>query len=347
MPEIQPARHASFQDEIDHSQNKGASDTSASTPKLTFGYATVRSSGAPSTIDQRAAAGKGGASLATILRKSRDAKAMHSPAPMSPNRPILAWAAALASLCLTGCGRGPVEPIGVPLTNTITIQMYVQGQITPSQGDYIFAINADLDPVTNVNANFNETPNEPTMLEAYGSNPAPFTHWDQAFVYGNNPHGLPFCPLAGPPPTGYVYCYKAIRVNGGQNSISFVQIFVSANDIRLVPNGNGNGGTQNTLSLTLPISCLSLRPSNAGSNCDTVNPVDVTQIYVNLLTIDNANPFVPQDQIACLAAQTFIIDLTTSSTTPLLKSGSCPNPPDNNPNLTITGGTVIINKPGG
>jgi hypothetical protein len=251
------------------------------------------------------------------------------------------WAVATTalSLCLTGCGRGPVEPAFPAANATITIQLFVQGQITPSQGDYIIAINANT-ANGNVNSGNNEQPGEPTSIEAYGSNPAPFTHWDQAFVYGNNPHGLPSCPLAPPPPNGYSYCYKALRTIGGQISVSFVPIFLAPNDIKLIPNGNGGGGTGNALSLTLPISCLSLRPSSTTQSCDTVT-ADVNQIYVNFVTLDNTG--VPQDQLACLAAQTFFIDLTLAGTTPLVKSSSCSSP--SNTNLVITGGQVTITNP--
>lgn len=256
-------------------------------------------------------------------------------------RGLTAFAAAaiVAAICLTACGRGPVEFIpGPPPIPTITIELFVQGQISPSEGDYIFALNTNIGP-TNVNQN--ENPGEPTALEAFGSFPPPFTHWDQVFVYGSNPNGLPGpCPL--PAPNGYQFCYKAIRTNGGQNVISFVPIFLQPNDVQFNPSGNSGTGTGNALLFTMPIDCLSVNGTQPGVSCGTNGNVsqDVDNLYVNLLTLDNTGAW--QDQVACLAAQTFKVDLTFSNTVQLTKPVNCPNAPSNS-NLIITGGLVIVN----
>lgn len=251
-----------------------------------------------------------------------------------------ALAAAVVS-CLTGCGRGPVEPIASPSNPTITIELFVQGQITPSQGDYIIAINANT-PSGNINSGSgNEQPGEPTIIEAYGSQPAPFTHWDQAFVYGSNPNGLPTCSPA--PTNGFLYCYKAVSQSGGQIVIKFVPIILTPNTYVFNPNGNGGSGTGNAIILTLPLSCLSIF-AGSSHTCETVTS-QVTQLYVNFVTLDTTGA--PQDQLACIAGQTFIIDVTFSNTTQLVKPANCTQPPPPpNQNLLITGGLVQVTVPG-
>lgn len=251
-------------------------------------------------------------------------------------------AAAAVAVCLTACGRGPVEPIGTPSNTTITLELFVQGQITPSEGDYIFAINADTGSPGNfqdVNIQASEPIGEPTILEGYGLNPAPFTHWDQAFVYGSNLSGLPSCPLA--PLNGFLYCYKAVSQNGGQITIRFIPIVLTPNTYTFNPSANGGSGTGNAMTLTMPISCLSIFAGSDSQSCDTVTPT-VTQIYINFVTLDSTGA--PQDQLACLAGQSFPIDLTHTNTQQLVKSSSCPQP--SNQNLLITGGIVQVTVPG-
>src|SRR5579872_6548712 len=135
---------------------------------------------------------------------------------------VLAAVVGCAAL-LTGCGRGPVEPQpGPPLTKSITFQLFVSGQINPSQGNYIIAINTNIDSATNVNPN--EVPGEPTAQEAQG-NPAPYTHWDQQFVFGSSQAAQP---------NGFLYAYKVLTGTTGTTHASFLQIVLNTNNYTLI-----------------------------------------------------------------------------------------------------------------
>jgi hypothetical protein len=258
---------------------------------------------------------------------------------------LAASAAAVLGVALTGCGRGPVEPIAPSIANSVTIELFVAGQITPSEGDYIIALNDDLATGSNVNSASGEQPGEPTNTQAYGLNPPPFTNWDQAFVFGSNPSGLPNCPLA--PPNGFSYCWKAVATSGGQNTISFIPIILSPNAFTFIPQGNSGTGSGNAMEITLPINCMSINGSQSSGNrtCGPNGTVlqNVTQLYVNLVTIDNS--LNAQDQIACLAGQSITIDLSTSSTTQLTKPTGPGCAGSANQNLLITGGLVIVKVP--
>jgi hypothetical protein len=258
-----------------------------------------------------------------------------------------AAAAAAVLLCLTACGRGPVEPIGFGNSATITIQLFVSGQITPSQGDYLIVLNTNTGTAPNfLNVNFPQTqedPGEATILEGYGLSPPPFTHWDQAFVYGSNPNGMPNCTPA--PTNGFFYCYKAVTQSGGTITIKFVPIFMAPNTFTFNPSGNGGSGTGNAIILRLPLACLSIFAGSDFQSCDLVTPT-VTQIYLNFITLDNFG--VPQDQLACIAGQTFIINVSVTNTQQLTKPTNCTQPPPpSNQNLLITGGIVQVNVPAG
>jgi hypothetical protein len=255
-----------------------------------------------------------------------------------------AAAAAAVALCLTACGRGPVEPIGFSSSATITIQLFVSGQITPSEGDYLIVLNTNTGVAPFQNVNFQATgeqPGEATILEGYGLNPPPFTHWDQTFVYGSNPNGLPNC--APSPITGFSYCYKAVTQNGGVITIKFIPIFLTPNTFTFNPSGNGGSGTGNAIILRLPLSCLSIFAGSDSQSCDSVTPA-VTQLYLNFITLDTNG--VPQDQLACIAGQTFTVDLTVTNTQQLTKPANCTQPPPpSNQDLLITGGIVQVNVP--
>ncbi|MDQ6767187.1 MAG: hypothetical protein M3Z41_05210, partial [Candidatus Eremiobacteraeota bacterium] len=106
---------------------------------------------------------------------------------------------AAVSAALLGCGRGPVTPPPIiPFVPTIQFQLYVNGQIAPSQGNYLVVVNANINPSTNVNAVTGEVPGQPTAQEAQGSNP-PYTHWDQEIVYGTS---------SAITVNGFIYDYK-------------------------------------------------------------------------------------------------------------------------------------------
>jgi len=157
-------------------------------------------------------------------------------------------AIAAVVICLTACGRGPVEPIAVSTGPTITIQLFVQGQIVPSEGDYLVVFNENTGVAPNfINVNGNgpshEQPGEPYIVEAYGVVPAPFTHWDQTIEYGSNPSGLPNCPLSTP--SNMSYCFKAVTQNGGGIVVNFIPITLTPNSFTFNPAGSGNGGTGN------------------------------------------------------------------------------------------------------
>ena len=335
MPESHPQRHADLQDDADHNQNNGTSATNDTMPASSFGNASVSASGdATLTIHRTAADGGGETSPANKVRDVEDMR-------VSVRSIGLAGAAAAAGvLCLTACGRGPVEPIASLKNPTITIELFVQGQITPSEGDYIIALNTDTGSTGSfVDVNPNEPTGEPTIIEAYGSNPAPFTHWDQAFVYGSNPSGLPNCTTA--PLNGFLYCYKAVSQNGGTITIKFVPIILTPNTFTFNPNGNGGSGIGNAMIITLPISCMSIFAGSDSQSCDTVT-TSVTQVYVNFITLDNTG--IAQDQLACIAGQSFPVNLTVSNTQQLVKPSNC-TPQPSNPDLLITGGFIAVNVP--
>jgi hypothetical protein len=337
VPESQPHLNALFQDELAQNQNSGTSANNERKPNSSFGNASVSTSGDTTLIAQRQGAASGaGGSPATMLRDVKDMR-------VSVRSDVVAASAAAAVLlCLTACGRGPVEPPGSFANGpSITIQLFVSGQIAPTEGDYLIVLNTNTGTAPNfVNVNFAQTqeqPGEATIVEGYGVNPAPFTHWDQAFVYGSNPNGLPNCSPA--PVNGFFYCYKAVSQTGGQTTIKFVPIIMTPNTFTFNPAGNGGSGTGNAIILRLPLSCLSLFGGTAGLSCDQVTPA-VTQIYLNFITLDNNG--IPQDQLACNAGQTFIIDVTVSNLQQLTKPTNCGTVPPNQ-DLLITGGLVQVN----
>ena len=255
--------------------------------------------------------------------------------------------AAVAALivCLTACGRGPVEPIGVSSGPAITIELFVAGQIVPSEGDYIIVLNENTGAAPNfININGNsvshEQPGEPTIVEAYGVVPAPFTHWDQAIEYGSNPSGLPNCPLSSA--INPSYCFKAVTQNGGGIVVNFIPITLEPGTFTFNPAASGNGGQNNAIVMRLPLACLSIF---AGDDvpCGSVTQT-VTQIYINFITLDTTGT--PQDQLACLAGLNFTVDVSVDNTVQLTKPTNCASPPPSNQDLLITGGFVSVTGTG-
>lgn len=246
---------------------------------------------------------------------------------------MLATALGCAAL-MASCGRGPVEPQpGPPLGKSITFQLFVSGQINPSQGNYIIAINTNVDAATNVNPG--EVPGEPTAQEAQG-NPAPYTHWDQEFVYGSSTLLQP---------NGFSYNYKALTGGSGINRAQFFPIVLNTNDYTFISNGNAGTGTGNMLSMTLPIDRLSIRASSAGSTPGITQSPPVTFIYVNFVTTDSSQGGRPVDQLGAqgINTQGFAqpVDLRTPGTIPLPNFANKTGGPTN-PNLFITGGQIIV-----
>lgn len=213
--------------------------------------------------------------------------------------------------------------------------MYVAGQINSTSGNYIIAINANTTPTTNVNASFGEAPGQPTAQEGQGTPPT-FTHWDQVFKYGSSTLGYP---------NGFTYAYKILVGSTGGTTATFFPIILNTNNYTFIPNASAGTGTGNVLSLTLPISDLSIRPNPNAPSPATISTPAVTQIYVNFITTDTSN--IPQDQLGANGLATIgytqIVNLNSSQTIILPNFSSATGPPDGNPNLFVTGGQIIVN----
>jgi hypothetical protein len=233
-----------------------------------------------------------------------------------------------------GCGKGPVAADRTPPPSAphVVFEIFVQGQITASQGDYIIALNCDTDPASDVNGAFSEVPGEPYASEAQQGT---YAHWDQEFVYGSDT-------LAKP--NGFLYAYKVLTGSSTTGiSVAFIPILLNANDFQFIPNASANGQTGNALSIQLPIADLSIRANASGTGTITTPPV--VQVYVNYITTDTGH--VPQDALGCCGVNStsfqLIIPLTVGATyvsqltTPPGKQGGPANP-----NLYITGGEIIV-----
>ena len=329
-PASQPHSSACFQDDLDHNQNRGISANSASHDMPGFGYAKRSTSG----LKTETASAYGQNVARSVVRTNSEDSLSTTVLTKKSQSHFTHIACAVALLwipMLAGCGRGPVEPPILPISaHTITFQLFVNGQINPSQGNYIIAINANENPSTNVNPN--EHPGEPTASEAQG-NPAPYTHWDQEFVYGSS---------TTTQPNGFLYAYKVLTGGGGTTNAQFLAIVLNTNNFTLITNGSTGTGNGNVLSITLPIANLSIRGNPKGPNPPTVTSPAATQIYVNYITTDTTG--VPQDQLGAQGLSTVgftqIVDLTTSATIQLPNFSSAPGP--SNPNLFISGGQIIV-----
>lgn len=332
-PASKPHKKACFQDDFDQSQKSGTSPMNAKMPQSSFGYVKLNKSGpssdAPSACGQRITGWLtlgyrtiGAAAALISTRTIRRAGAMC----------LVSCVAAFAAF---GCGRGPEEPPPLIITvPSIQFQIWVNGQITPSQGNYIVAINADVNSTTNVNAVQGETPGEPTAQEAQGSPPT-YTHWDQEFVYGSSTLGQP---------NGFLYAYKVLTGAAGATTATFFPIILTTNQFTLIPNGTVGTGSQNVLSITIPLSQISVRGNPKGANPPIISTPVVTQLYVNYITTDTAGT--PQDQLGALGLGTvgFTQVVNTSVTSPttfqIPNFSSATGP--SNPNLFIIGGQIIV-----
>jgi len=238
------------------------------------------------------------------------------------------------ALVASACGRGPVTPPPVvPFTATIQFQLYVNGQITPTQGQYIVAINANTSATSNVNAVAGETPGMPTASEAQGTPPT-YTHWDQEFVYG---------PATLAATNGFLYYYKVLSVGGGVTSVRFLQIVLNTNNYTFIPNASYGTGSGNVLSITLPLNNISIRgnPTPPG-NPPTITTPPVTNIYVNFITTDTSG--IPQDQLGPNGLGTVgyavNVPITQDYACQLPNFSSVSGP--SNPNLFIIGGQITV-----
>jgi hypothetical protein len=220
----------------------------------------------------------------------------------------------------------------VPTTATIQFQLYVNGQIAPSQGNYIVAINANVNPTTNVNAVAGENPGMPTAQEAQGTPPT-FTHWDQEFVFGSS---------SGASTNGFLYNYKVLTGGAGTTTVTFFPIVLNTNDFQLVANGSFGTGTGNVLSFTMPLSNLSIRGNPSGSNPPTISTPPVVFLYVNYITTDTSG--VPQDQLGPDGLGTIgyalPVNIAQANTVQLPNFSAATGP--SNPNLFIIGGQITV-----
>jgi hypothetical protein len=244
--------------------------------------------------------------------------------------PFAPWrmaSALLAAALLASCGRGPLTPPPTSTSGTIQLQLYVAGTIAPAQGDYIIAVNAVTASGGSVNPG--ENAGMPTVAEAQSGS---FTHWDQEFVYGFDTTTAP---------NGFNYAYKVV---GGGGVAVFVPIILTSNQFIFIPSLSAGSGSNNALSITLPLSSLSIRANPNGTSPATVTTPPAVMLHVNYITLDTTHA--PQDQLGCCSLLTsgfdLQIDLTKSNTyfsqltTPPTKMGP------SNPNLFITGGQIIV-----
>lgn len=208
----------------------------------------------------------------------------------------------------------------------------------------MIVVSTNLNATTNLNTG--EAPTEPNWIYASG-NPASWTGWDQAMVYGSNPDPLlPNCPL--PSLSGFTYCYKSINLIGGTEHIEFVPIAINPNSYIFNPSATGNATSQSAIAMTMPLDCFDIGDGQAGSGACGLGPnfgfpESVQVLYVNLLTTDTNGNL--QDQLACQQAASFIVNIhaATTTTQQLVKPQPCtlPTPPSNS-SLLITGGQITV-----
>src|SRR5579859_4278383 len=138
VPLSHPSRNARFQDDFDHDQKSGASEMSANALRSNFGYAIDRASGGTTASPRRRSTpALAGAGLpANSSRVTEDMRVSFRSIGLGLGAVVTA-----VVVSFTACGRGPVEPIGLPTVPTITLELFVNGAIVPSEGDYIFVLN--------------------------------------------------------------------------------------------------------------------------------------------------------------------------------------------------------------
>ena len=329
-PASQPHQNACFQDALDHNKNKGIKAMNDTKPASSVGNARLSSNGLAS--DAPSAYGHAKAVCDSLRPRALSVPCM--------TQTIRRWGAKCLVACIIavtglGCGRGPVTPPPIiASTATIQFQLYVNGQITPGQGNYIIAINANTDPSTNVNVVSGENPGMPTAQEAQGT-PKTFTHWDQQFIFGSSSGGAT---------NGFFYNYKILTGGAGTSTVTWFPIVLNTNDFQLITNGSFGTGSGNVLSFTMPLVDLSIRANPNSSNPPTITTPPVTFLYVNYITTDTLG--IPQDQLGPDGLGTIgyalPVDITHANTVQLPNFSAATGP--SNPNLFIIGGQITVTE---
>jgi hypothetical protein len=332
MPPSQPNHSACFQDDFAQTKKSGTRAMNASEAALTVGNAKPNSSGPASE-----AAREIGHETLGALSSAMPRAASTFVTPTLLRRAATLCLVTVVAFIASGCGRGPVEPPPfVAFTQTIQFQLYVNGQINPSQGNYIIAINANTTPTTNVNAVSGENPGMPTANEGQGVPPT-YTHWDQEFIYGS---------ATSAATNGFLYNYKVLSGGAGTTTVKFFPIILNTNDFKLVTNGSFGTGSGNVLSITLPLTNVSIRGNPASANPPTITSPTVTQIYVNYITTDITGT--PQDQLGPNGLGTVgysvALPITANYACQLPNFSSVSGP--SNPNLFIIGGQITVSFSG-
>ena len=331
MPDSQPHQIEDFQDALLHSQNNGARLTNDSGHQSVFGKASASATGATNAIASFAQCGKD-SDVTLAIGANRVWRA-------------LAATAAVGTVLIAACGRGPVvPPTGTAANGTITFKFYVSqnGSINPSNDAYIIALNIN-QGLNNVYGS-PEQPGYPTLAEAQGLT---YGHWDQELYYGICPPSQTqnfFC-ITNLPSNNFYYADKSF-VGIGQTLVRWQRIFLSANQFTFFNNGSFSGGTNNAMTITIPIAELNVRPTpspNPSPTASAVPQATPDNIYVQIFTADqNANVL---DQMTCgLNSQDTIpnISLTTRSVTAFTACANKPGGGPSDPNAYILGGEIDV-----
>jgi hypothetical protein len=259
---------------------------------------------------------------------------------------LLAAAVAIGTVMIAACGRGPVfPPTGTSeAPGTITFKFYVSqnGSINPSNDAYIIALN--INQGTNNVYGSPEQPGYPTLAEAQGLT---YGHWDQLLFYGICPPSQTqnfFC-IQGLPSNNFYYADKSF-VGVGQTLVRWQRIFLAANQFTFFTNASFAGGTNNAMTITIPISELDVRPTPSPNPSPTASAIPLPtpdNIYVQLFTADsNGNAL---DQMTCgLNSQDTIpnISLSTKNVYTFSACGNKPGGGPSDPNAYILGGEIDV-----
>ena len=238
-----------------------------------------------------------------------------------------------------------LPPTGtIAKAGTITFKFYVSqnGSINPSNDAYIIALNIN-HGTTNIYGP-PEQPGYPTLAEAQGLT---YGHWDQLLFYGICPLSQTtnfFC-IQNLPTNNFYYADKSF-IGVGQTQVRWQRIFLNANDFTFFTNASFNGGTNNAMSITIPIQDLAIRPTPSPNPSPTssANPQPTPDnLFVQFFTADqNGNAL---DQMTCgLNSQDTIpnINLATKNVYTFLACANKPGGGPSDPNAFILGGEIDI-----